>query len=205
MTHRWPSRFAAFVLWSLATVSAMAWLLKVMGSDEAPVTAGAIEVQAPVVAVQDLARALGPDAPQAVPSPGNAPQQQAQDPSARLRLLGVVAGRRTGGVALISVDGQSARPYRVGSAIDTGYRLTGVAARSATLAPTQADGPSITLELPPLDAAATPPPAARSAVSGRLPDLARTQGPQPAALPAAGGPPAANTAPADNNDEARKD
>ena len=65
-----------------------------------------------------------------------------------MRLLGVVAGRKSGGVALISIEGELPRPYRVGSLIDDSYKLTRVAARSATLSPTQTDGRPFTLELP---------------------------------------------------------
>lgn len=205
MILRWPSRIAAFALWSLAALSATAWALKIAGLSEAPVTAAAIARDAPAVDVRDLARALGPEAPQAAPVLAAAAQApQAQDPAARLRLLGVVAGRRSAGVALISVDGQLPRPYRVGSVIDTGYRLTRVAPRSATLAPPLADGQAITLELPPTDAAAAPA-AAGIAVPGRPSELARGNPPFPAAAPVSGAAPAANAVPADNNDEARKD
>jgi general secretion pathway protein C len=207
MMLRWPSRFAAFALWSLAALSATAWVLKVVGMSEAPVTASAIEAQAPAIDGQDLARALGPDTPADTPALVAAAQlqQQAPDPAARLRLLGVVAGRRAGGVALISVDGQSPRPYRVGSEIDASYRLTRVAARSATLAPMKSDAKTITLELPPVGAAAGQLPGAAAALPGRPPDLLRANPQLPGARPAAGATAQGNATAAENNEDARKD
>ncbi len=74
-----------------------------------------------------------------------------------MRLLGVVADRKFGGVALISIDGQTARPYRVGSQVDASYQLTKVEKRSAILSPVQSTGAAITLDLP-TDAAPNPGP-----------------------------------------------
>ncbi len=183
MTVRWPSRIAAFSLWALAALSAMYWMLKVGGVAEAPVTVGAISVETPTVDVLGLARALGPDAPAgATTTMAAAPQLQTpQDPAARMRLLGVVAGRRSGGVALISIDGQLPRPYRVGSQVDTHYTLTRVATRSATLSPTKPQGQAFTLELPMTTPEVPPRPApwGGSAASG-LPGSARVH-PEPGA------------------------
>lgn len=149
MTLRWPSRIAAFSLWTLAAGSATFWFLKTSGVAEAPITAGVISAEMPAVDLRNLTLALGPGpSTNDIPTAG-APQVLAADPAARLRLLGVVAASRTsGGVALISIEGQIPRPYRVGHPIDANYRLTAVAARSATLSSMQADGRPITLELP---------------------------------------------------------
>jgi general secretion pathway protein C len=127
----------------------MAWLLKVIGVSEAPVLAGAIGAETPAVDLRNLARALSPGTPGGTSAAATGvPQPLAQDPRGRMRLLGVVADRRSGGVALISIDGQWPRPYRVGSQVDASHALTSVATRSATLSPTQPNGPAFTLELP---------------------------------------------------------
>lgn len=214
MTIRWPSRIAAFLLWVLAALSATYWLLKVIGVSEAPVTAGVISADAPVVDVQDLARALGPATTPgataaALPQAQAQAQVQVQDAAARMRLLGVVAGRRSGGVALISVDGELPRPYRVGSLVDASYKLTRVAMRSATLTPTQADGQSFTLELP-LDTPEAPKPAGPwgGPATGRPPGLAQPY-PVPGLTPRPAVPlaaPAANAnPPVRDTEEATKD
>lgn len=148
MTTRWPSRIAAFLLWALAALSATYWLLTVIGASETPVSAAPLGTPTAAVDVQDLARALGPATTPSTGPVAATPQVPAQDPGKRMQLLGVVSGRTSGGVALISIEGQLPRPYRVGSAVDTDYRLSRVDRRSATLSPTQPDGRAITLELP---------------------------------------------------------
>lgn len=148
MTSRWPSRIAAFLLWALAAGSAVYWLLRLVGVSETPITAGTVAEQAPAISVADLAKALGPATVTPIGPQAITVQPSAPDPGARMRLLGVVARRKSGGVALISIDGQVARPYRVGSQIDDSYRLTKVEKRSATLSPVQSTGATILLELP---------------------------------------------------------
>lgn len=152
MTKPWPARWAAFFLWALAALSASYWFTKVNGVSGVSASVPAPAGEVPAVQASDLARVFGPAkaADGAPATAGVAPP----DPSSRLRLLGVVANRTHQGVALISVDGQPARPYRVGSALDGGWTLRQVGARSATLgASTGGNGP-FTLELAPLAGAA---------------------------------------------------
>jgi hypothetical protein len=64
----------------------------------------------------------------------------------RFRLDGVVAPTRNDakGLALIAVDGQSARAFRIGDAIAAGFKLGEVSQRGAVL---MADDPRVTLVL----------------------------------------------------------
>ena len=173
MTIRWPSRIVAFMLWALAAMLATFWLLKVAGVSEAPVKAGAIGVETPAVDVQNLARALGP-APVTGTATADVPAQ-ISDAGARMRLLGVVAGRKSGGIALIAIEGQPPRPYRVGSQVDANHTLIRVATRSATLSPTQPNSPPCTLEVPPTTTAPAPPLGPWSgAGANRIPGLTQT-------------------------------
>jgi general secretion pathway protein C len=153
MTKPWPPRLAAFFLWALTAVSASYWFTQVNGvsgvSASAPTPAG----EAPAVQLGDLARVFGPGKPAA--GAPTAISVAGPDPSARLRLLGVVANRTHRGVALISVDGQPPRPYRVGSALDGGWTLQQVGTRSATLSASAGATGTFTLELAPLAGAAT--------------------------------------------------
>lgn len=152
MTKPWPARSAAFFLWALAALSASYWFTKVSGTSGMSTTAPALASEPPGVQSDDLARALGPADAVAADTPGIA----APDPSARLRLLGVVADRSGKGVALISVDGQPAKPYRVGSALDGGWTLQQVGTRTATLSPAANGATAISLELASLSSAAVP-------------------------------------------------
>ncbi len=144
MISQWPPRVVAFFLWMLAALSASFWLMKTIGLSETPVRADAIAAPTPAVNTADLLRVLGPGI-QAGPSP-IVSTPQVPDPGIKMQLLGVVTGRKNAGIALIALEGQPARPFRVGSKIGETYRLDRVTTRSATLA--AADGAaSITLEL----------------------------------------------------------
>lgn len=140
----WSSRIVTFAVAALAAASAAYWGLKGWGSSR-PVAAPTMALAwAPPVGPKALALALGGGlAPQ--PSGESAPPVVS-----RYALLGVVAGRSEGGAALISVDGQEARPVRVGAQLAGGLVLKSVTGRRAVLS-SGADGSELTLELPPLD------------------------------------------------------
>lgn len=139
----WP-RLAAFVLAGLAAASAVYWGLKWPGPS---LHTAASTVAAPETAASDpqaLARALGGGNAPAAPTPALA----LPGVGSRLSLVGVVAGSKSGGAALISVDGKPAKPYRVGAPIEDGLVLQSVALRSAALAPDVNSPASVTLEMP---------------------------------------------------------
>jgi general secretion pathway protein C len=101
----------------------------------------------------DLTRLFGTDAPPPAPE---AQQVAAADP--RFELVGVVSPRSAAaareGVALIAIDGNPARAYRVGTVVDGNTVLQAVSARGVQLGPR--GGPAaVSLELAPLPAAAT--------------------------------------------------
>ncbi len=105
------------------------------------------------MAVGDLSRVLGMDAPPAA----EAAAQEAPA-SSRFQLVGVVAPRAVeayaGGLALIAVDGKTARAYQVGSAVDGDTVLQQVTSRGAALGP-RGQSANVKLDLPPLPSAAT--------------------------------------------------
>jgi general secretion pathway protein C len=106
-------------------------------------------------------------------------------------LLGVVAPRSAGGhqgrqgLALIAVDGQPPKAWRVGAAVDERWTLLAVRHRQADLGPA-GGAVALTLELPPLAEAARGQPAAYGAPMARAnPTGAATPGlpsPQPGAF-----------------------
>lgn len=105
----------------------------------------------------DLSRLLGSDPVVQAPvqSPG-----MAQQLVGRLRLTGVAAPRQQGGpgLAVISVDGNPPRVYRVGALIDSNMVLHDVSMRTATVAMAQngsEPASEVVLEMPPLAPAAT--------------------------------------------------
>jgi general secretion pathway protein C len=143
------ARLTAFLVWAALAASALFWGLKLSGrSPVAP--AHTVPVSGAVVPAGDLSRLFGA-APVAV-----ADQAPTAPAGSRFQLVGVVAprGARDPAVALIAVDGNPPRPYRVGRTVDDELVLQGVEARAASLG--KPGGPAtVRLELPPPPMAAT--------------------------------------------------
>lgn len=150
------ARLTAFLAWAALAASVVFWGLTMAGrSPMAP--PHTVPVSDVVVPAGDLSRLLGA-------APVAAPTEAAATPaSSRFQLVGVVAprGARDPAVALIGVDGNPPRAYRVGRSVDDELVLLGVEGRSASLG--KEGGPAtVRLELPPPPVAATgtlPPPA----------------------------------------------
>lgn len=142
--------FAAGLLWLAAGLCAGYWVLLAWGrSPVTPVAPVASADPAPDVAA--IARVLGA-LPESAPAPALA--AAASPPAAaRYALIGVLAGTQAGGAALIAIDGQPPRPYRVGAMLDGGMVLQSVGRRSVRLAPAAGSaGQPVELSLPPTPA-----------------------------------------------------
>ena len=140
LTSRWAPRLVTFVVWALALASAAYWGLKSTADAAGPQTAVSTQAMVPVDTAA-VARVLGA-----------VPEDMAAEPqvnlSSRFVLSGVAAGRGRGGAALIAIDGQPPKPFRVGSVVDGNLLLQSVGPRRAELA-TRRDGPvAFALELP---------------------------------------------------------
>lgn len=170
------ARLSALLVWGLVAAAAVFWILRLTASSiPVPPATALAGTGAPSGA--DLGRLLGVRTQQVAVA--EAPM--VPDMSGRFKLTGVVAARggSRGGVALISIDGQPARAYRVGEQLDPQLSLQSVALRSAQIG--GADGSAgFTLELPP-----PPPPA-----TGTLADASR-----PSAMAQVGVPPVATMPP----------
>lgn len=136
----WPVVVAG-LLWLAAGLSAGYWVLQALG--RSPVTpVPAISSGAPVVETAQVARALGA-LPAAMP--------QAAVPvlaASRYALQGVVAVGTDRGAALIVVDAQPSRPFRVGAEVEAGVFLQAVTAKEVRLGPSVEGPASITLAMP---------------------------------------------------------
>ena len=148
------ARLSAFVIWALVAAMAVFWGLRLLvGAPAAPAYAVAVGDASAVRG--DLTRLLGA-APVNLPAAAASPES-----SSRFRLLGIVAPKAQGatpsaapGVALIAVDGKMPKAYTVGAQLDADLVLQSVSLRTASIASGRG-APAITLELPPLAAAAT--------------------------------------------------
>ncbi|MFM7531096.1 MAG: type II secretion system protein N [Rubrivivax sp.] len=195
MTARW----VAFLTWAAVAAGAVYWALKLAASPSA-LPAHAQVAAAGARLSGDLSRVLGAGAPVA-PAPVE-PVAATPAPDSRFSLLGVVAPRpgtsAREGLALIAVDDQPAKAYRVGSTVEGALMLLTVSARGASLGP-RGGPPSVVLELPELPAPASGPAPGSEGVppaaplppgaAGRVAIPGRPPGMQPAA--AQGGPPRA--------------
>lgn len=139
----WWLRIATFTLAALAAASAAYWALNL--SAPAPVTPSDLVFPDATAKSnpQALARLLGGGQVSAAAVKSDAR-------ASRLKLTGVVANRGQGGYALIAIDDQPAKPYRVGSQVNDQLMLQSVAPRSAALAVDRGAPVSVTLELPAL-------------------------------------------------------
>ncbi len=138
----WP-RSATFVLASLAAASIVFWSLKVSGVGASTATAAEARTGPLTIDPAAVARGLGAGQLAAAAAP-------AANTASRFTVVGVLADLRAGGAALIAVDGNPAKPYRVGEVVEDGFVLRSVTSRSASLASSPSGPVAITLELPAL-------------------------------------------------------
>lgn len=137
----WP-RLMAFSLSALAAAGAAYWVLQwpdasVLSSS--PMAISTTDAPDP----QGLVRLLGG-------AGANAAQAPVTQAPSRFVLTGVVADRAQGGAALIALDGQASKLYRVGASVADGLVLQSVTARRAVLAPALSAPAALTLEMKPL-------------------------------------------------------
>ena len=128
-----------FMVWAAVAFSAVAWGLHW--------SSGPLQAAVDVDGLKGLAE---PDPQLVARALGGVQTSVARaDAASRLRLVGVLSEREsTWGIALLSVDGQPAKPFRVGQTVTDGLVLQATHVRQALLG-AQLDGaPSVTLELP---------------------------------------------------------
>lgn len=143
---RWSLRLVTFMLAALAAASATFWILKGMASAPLPSPGPVIFTEPHPADPLAVGRLLGGGQARAEV----APQTAVENDASHFKLTGVVAQHGQDGVALIAIDTQPAKPYRVGARVDDSWVLHSVTPRSAALATSQKAPVSMTLELPKL-------------------------------------------------------
>lgn len=135
------------LIWALVGWSATYWVLSVSQGTVRPLSGGElVATEAASSDVQAVARALGTTAPAATASGVTA---------ARYRLLGVAAGHQ--GVALIALDDQPGRPYRLHATLAEGVQVVALGPDTATLRLSDGQLLNLRVSAMPQGAAAAPP------------------------------------------------
>lgn len=145
------SRWTGFFIWALVAASTAFWGIRIFAATR-PVPLGA---QAPMAAIPPagpMERLFGAVV---VPTAQVAPSHPESE---RFQLVGVIASRNDAdpksGLAIVTIDGQPARPWHVGATLDGNTTLLAVAKRTADFGPV--GGPAtFTLQLPEPAAAET--------------------------------------------------
>ena len=138
----WMPRLAAFIVAMLLAGSVVFWVLQwPRPNQQRPLPIATTSTELAPMNPVDVARLLGQ---------GDAPAETVAvaDPGSRYRLTGIIASPSGQGVALLSVDGKPAKPYRVGSTIEDGLMLQSVERHSVALASDAKAAVRVRLELP---------------------------------------------------------
>ena len=133
-------RLTSLLVWAVVAYSAVVFGLQWgAGAPVDAVVAGSEQKQvSPDVDSLSVSKALGV-----------APVQSASASLAiRFVLVGVMDGGPSQGVALISVDGKPAKPFRLGQTVSDGFVVVGTGPKKAELGPQLGVASSLVLELP---------------------------------------------------------
>lgn len=144
----WPGAWAA-LLGCAAAASVVFWVLNFPAGSavlSVPVvqSAGQASTSSAAPTSMHMARALGVQMPQ---------QQASIAQSSRFELRGVVAGASGQGSALIAVDGQPPRAFRVGQTVTDGVVLQSLGPKQAKLGASAQGAALFSLDLPGADKA----------------------------------------------------
>ena len=134
---------ATLLVWALVAYSAVVLELRLESDDKLVSASSFVGVGQPQ-GLPDV------DALAVTKALGAAPTQSANASLAgRFVLVGVMDGGPSQGVALISVDGKPAKPYRLGQSVSEGFVVVATGPKKAELAPQLGVPASLVLELPP--------------------------------------------------------
>jgi general secretion pathway protein C len=141
--HPWRTRVVTFFLAAAAAASIAFWSLKWPMAARTDRVA-TLELAPATIDSAKLAQLLGFSAS------GTGASAPMANTAARYKLIGLIAQGGQHGSALIAVDGEPAKPFRVGELLTDGMILQAVKVHSVTLAADMSGNQGLTLELPPL-------------------------------------------------------
>ena len=135
-----PVPWVTGAVWCVAALSLAYWFwLFPFAPEVLPAVAMTSPAESPLASAGPLNRVLGAVALEATPFEAD-----------RMQLVGVVSGPSGQGSALIAIDGQAPKPFRVGQALVDGWVLQGLESRKAHLGASVNGPKQRTLQLPAL-------------------------------------------------------
>jgi len=143
----WKLRLTTLVLWALAAASTVYWGLRLtaLPHEHANTIIATAPTSEPLTADADaIARLLGGNQ-----SPPKSTVSSSQSPAtSRFVLKGILAGSSTqSGAALIAINGQPAKPYRIGAEIAPGLVLQSLSKRQARLGKSMQEAEILVLDI----------------------------------------------------------
>ena len=133
-------RLTSLLVWAVVSYSAVVFALQ---------WGGGVPVDAVVVGSEQKQVSPDVDASSVSKALGAAPvRSTGASLASRFLLVGVMDGGPSQGVALISVDGKPAKPYRLGQTVSDGLVVVGTGPKKAELGPQMGSTPALVLELP---------------------------------------------------------
>lgn len=130
---------STLLVWAAVAYSAVGWVLRDSPASEPATSVANTPTSSKDIDTAAVARVLGAQPQVAVAAPTLV---------SRLQLVGVLNGDASTGVALISVDGKTAKPFRVGKTVAEGLVVQSTQAKRVTLG-ASVDGPAtLSLDLP---------------------------------------------------------
>ena len=130
---------ASLLVWAAVAFSAVTWGLRWSATGASPGQSATSAHSLPTIDTAAAARTLGAVPVQAAAAPTLA---------SRFQLQGVMAGAASQGAALISVDGKTAKPFRVGATVADGLVLQSAQGRRVSMGAAMDGPPTLVLELP---------------------------------------------------------
>ena len=148
---QWGMPVLTLAIWLALGWSGAAWVLRALQAPSAAPASGPSPSSAgsPMGAASGAA-AVGPEAARLLGAPASSAAEVVASPSlvSRLKLVGVASAGAQRGAALIGIDGQTPKPYRIGQEVVDGLVLLSVDRLAARLG-AQVGGPSaLQLDMP---------------------------------------------------------
>ena len=148
---QWGMPVLTLAIWLALGWSGAAWVLRALQAPSAAPASGPSPSSAgsPMGAASGAA-AVGPEAARLLGAPASSAAEVVASPTlvSRLKLVGVASAGAQRGAALIGIDGQTPKPYRIGQEVVDGLVLLSVDRLAARLG-AQVGGPSaLQLDMP---------------------------------------------------------